>query len=152
MSIWHYRITRLLSRKYPELEIPDELPQKEAADENGIASWTHTTAVVVMSTYQRWWITPHSFHRKWWAGSLSLQIKHSPRNSGRFNSYPGLPFFSLFRKMRHNFPSPSPRIRTGSLYICPQIDSGKLNYHQIKIGIAKKRESIGLIFRASPDV
>ncbi|EMW9201481.1 transposase, partial [Escherichia coli] len=25
MSMWRYRITRLLSRKYPELVIPDEL-------------------------------------------------------------------------------------------------------------------------------
>ncbi|MES1768643.1 hypothetical protein ABUU05_12580, partial [Escherichia coli] len=27
------------------------------------------------------------FHRKWWSGSLSSQIKHSPGKLGRFSSW-----------------------------------------------------------------
>jgi hypothetical protein len=40
MSMWRYRITRLLSRKYPELVITDALAA-EAVNGTGIASWTH---------------------------------------------------------------------------------------------------------------
>ncbi len=47
MSMWRYRITRLLSRKYPDLVMPDAL----AAEGNGITSWTHITAVAGMLTY-----------------------------------------------------------------------------------------------------
>ena len=38
MRMWRYRITRLLSRKYPELVIPDKLAVEGTANGTGIAS------------------------------------------------------------------------------------------------------------------
>ncbi|WP_252997103.1 transposase [Shigella flexneri] len=38
MSMWRYRITRLLSRKYPDTVMPDALAAEGSSKRNGIAS------------------------------------------------------------------------------------------------------------------
>ncbi|EMX30102.1 transposase family protein [Escherichia coli MP021552.8] len=47
MSMWRYRITRLLSRKYPELVIPDEL----AVEGNSKRDWNR----FLDTHYRRGW-------------------------------------------------------------------------------------------------
>lgn len=47
MSMWRYRITRLLSRKYPDLVVPDEL----AAEGSSRREWNH----FLDSHYRRGW-------------------------------------------------------------------------------------------------
>ncbi|HFT9878118.1 TPA: transposase, partial [Escherichia coli] len=68
MSMWRYRITRLLSRKYPELVIPDEL----AVEGNSKRDWNR-------------FLDPH--YRSGWNVNVSRVMDNAPHVSVYFDSY-----------------------------------------------------------------
>lgn len=84
MSMWRYRITRLLSRKYPELVIPDEL----AAEGSGRREWNR----FLDSHYRRGWnvnvsrVMDNATHVAVYFGSY---LKKPPVPMSRLEHYAG---------------------------------------------------------------